>query len=253
MSDLLNGKTAVITGANRGIGNAILHRFLDEGAKVIACVRNPDSEDWRNEFVQLSENYPEKVSAVQIDLVDGDSLSAAVKAFYVDKGNVDILVNNAGIPYNAPQAMTSISKHREVFETNYFALVDLTNRVARRMIMKKSGSIINMASAAGVNTVTGGAAYGASKAAVISFTRTLAAEYGAHGIRANAIAPGMIETRMVFDTMEEDALERMRDRTAMGRFGTPDEVAGVAAFLASDLSSYVNGQVIMVDGGRLDS
>jgi 3-oxoacyl-[acyl-carrier protein] reductase len=161
-----------------------------------------------------------------------------------------VLVNNAGVAHGGLFQMTSMDTIRQVFEVNFFSVLQLTQSVVRLMQKKKSGSIINMASVAGIDLQSGNIAYGVSKAALIAATKTLAAELGSSGIRVNAIAPGLTDTDMA-DSMEKEARQNMIAKTSLKRLALPTEIANVAVFLASDMSSFITGSVLCADGGSI--
>ena len=162
---------------------------------------------------------------------------------------IDVLVNTAGIAHGGFFQMTPISKIKEVFDINLFAQMEIIQLIMKVMMKNQKGSIINLASVLGIDITAGSCAYGVSKAALIAFTKTLAAEYAKYNIRINAVAPGLIDTDMA-KLMEEGAKERLLGQSAMHRLGKPDEVADLVLYLASDRSSFINGQIIRVDGGK---
>lgn len=245
---MLRGKNAIITGARRGIGKSMATAFAQNGANIWACLRCPDEafEAWS---MQLAAENDVWIQPVYFDLAKPEEISKAVKSIMVDKQPVDILVNNAAMVADSTSfVMTSMAKIKEVFEVNFFAQMQLTQLVARLMMRKNKGSIINIASIAGIDGNPAQLEYVACKAAMIGATKKLAFELGNNNLRVNAIAPGVIDTEMgheVEDTLMAETLEK----TVMKRLGTPEEVAGAALFLASDLSSYITGQILRVDGG----
>jgi 3-oxoacyl-[acyl-carrier protein] reductase len=244
---MLNGKNAIISGSNRGIGRAILHLFAQNGANIWACARTKN-EEFEAFCDSLSQHNGISVKPVYFDLCNEEQLKTAVKEIISEKRAIDILVNNAGIAHGALLQMTAIGDIRNVFESNYFGTIMLTQRIARVMAKRNSGNIINIASNAGIDGSPGTIAYGASKAALILATKTMSNELIPSGIRVNAVAPGVIETDMGRQ-MEQKALASFVENTPMKRIGTPEEVAQVVLFLASDMSSYITGQTIRVDGG----
>lgn len=243
----LSGKTAMITGCNRGIGKAIAEKFASEGANLICAIRkeNPefkaDTETWATK-------YGVTIDFIYFDLTDEEGIKAAFKELNKEKRTIDILVNNAGIPAGGFLLMTSLAKIKEVMQVNFFSQVLITQQVAKMMMKQKHGAIVNMSSVTALDNQGGWTAYGSSKAAMVSFTRTIARELAPFGIRANAVAPGLIDTQMGSE-MDEKYQADMLSRADLGRKGTPEEVANVVAFLASDDASYISGQVIRIDGG----
>ena len=246
-SDLLKSKVALITGCNRGIGKAITETFAQNGADIWACARKETIEF--NIFLnEIRAKYAVKINALYFDLADEIAVKEAMSQLLTQKERVDVLVNNAGVAHGSFFQMTSIHKIKEVFEINFFSQLLITQYVAKLMMKQKSGSIINLASIAGIDGDAGYAAYGSSKAALLFATKTLSKEYAAFNIRVNAIAPGLTETDMA-GLMEEKAKAQMIQASAMNRMATPQEIANTALFLASDLSEFVTGQTIRVDGG----
>ncbi|MFZ4522712.1 MAG: SDR family NAD(P)-dependent oxidoreductase [Bacteroidales bacterium] len=247
--NLLSGKTAVITGCNRGIGKAVLEAFSANGANIFACVRKENIEFSR--FIeQLSEKNSVNIFPVYFDAGNVDEIKSGVKEIMASNRPVDILVNNAGIGYSALFQMSGLDKLKEVFDVNFIAPFVLTQYMVKSMVRQKSGSIINIASIAGIEGACGRSVYGSSKAALMCMTRVVAAELGGMGIRANSIAPGLTDTEML-SGMPKEAIAEILDKLSIKRIGKPSEVADIAVFLASDLSSFVTGQVIRVDGGAI--
>ena len=242
---LLLDKFAIVTGCNRGIGYAISKNFLLQGAHVIGCSQQI-SERLKTEMSSFGKNFYN----VQLDLKDEGSVKEAFKEIKDITKEVDILVNNAGIAHGGIFQMTSINDMRRIFEVNVFGTVAVTQSIARLMIRKKYGSIINISSTAAHLPDRGTMTYGASKAALSRITQSLSQELGVYGIRANAIAPGITETDMA-KQMDEQAKERLIQASALKKIAQPDDIANVALFLASDLSSHMTGQVLTVDGGIL--
>jgi 3-oxoacyl-[acyl-carrier protein] reductase len=244
---LLQHKTAVISGCNRGIGRAVLRVFAENGADIFACVRK-ESEEFSEVVRRLVETTGVSITPVYFDLEDGERIKAAVQTIIGSKKRIDVLVNNAGVASGALFQMTSLKELRRVFEVNFFAQIALTQGIVRYMSRFKAGSIVNIASTAGLTGEAGTTAYGSSKAALLLATRTMATELGYLSIRVNAIAPSITRTDM-FDQMEEKARNQLIAASALKRPAEPLEIANVALFLASDLSSFVTGQVLRVDGG----
>jgi len=244
---LLKNKNAVITGCNRGIGRSILEEFAINGANIFACVRGENNEFSR--FIEdLSEKCSVKIYPIYFDASNIDEIKTAIKQIQSTKIPIDILVNNAGITYNALFQMSTLDKLKEVFDVNFVSQFVFTQYISKLMVRNKSGSIINISSTAGIDGNSGRSVYGASKAAVICMTKAIAAELGEYGIRANSIAPGMTDTDML-SSMKGDLILKSLKTNDIKRVGKPSEIADTAVFLASDLASYITGQVIRVDGG----
>ena len=247
-SDLLKGKTALITGCNRGIGHVTAELFAQNGANLILCTRK-ENEDFSSFVKQLSKECSISVEHLYFDMTDEDSIKGALQTL-VKKGkkDIDILVNNAGVAIGGLLTMTSMLKLKEVFQINFFSQVLITQFVAKLMMRQEKGSIINMGSVAGLDNFAGYTTYGTSKAAMMQFTKTIARELAPYNIRVNSIAPGLTDTDMA-NKMEEKACREMVARTDMNRLGRPEEIANMILFLASDQSSFITGQIYRVDGG----
>jgi len=241
---LLEGRTALVTGASRGIGAAIAAAFAREGARLVLGGRSTQVEAVADGIRKQGGS----AVAVRGDLRDEASAKALVGACRKELGGLDVLVNNAGLMVAARLGMASAESIREHFDVNVYATIALTQYAIRLMDAKRSPSIVNMASIAGTQGMADLAVYSASKGAVVAFTLASAKELAPKGIRVNAIAPGFIDTDLVRGITPAERQRRI-DGIAMGRAGTAEEVAGAALFLASDLSRYVTGQVLGVDGG----
>ena len=247
--NLLKDKIAVVTGANRGIGRAIVEAFVDQGARVVACVRQPDSAglDW---IAALNQPSPDRVLVLPLDLADEISVKALPQAILRAVPGVDILVNNAGVASGGLFQMATAAELRRVFEINYFAQIALTQSLSRLMARRKAGAIINITSSAADIADPGTLVYGSSKAAFARASESMATELGSLGIRVNSISPGLTRTDM-YEQMDPQARERLVARAALKRPAEPADIANVAVFLASDLSAFVTGQCIRVDGGMV--
>lgn len=239
----------LITGARGGIGKALVEAFAEAGYSIIACTRKPDTAFDRY-LVEIESKYNCKVYQAHFDTTDTTSMKQEVKRIFAVVERIDVLVNNAGVAHGGMFSMTKIQTIRDVFEVNLFSYMELTQLLLRGMLRKKSGCIINMASVAGLDLKAGNSAYGTSKACIIAWTKTLAAEMGQFGIRVNAIAPGLTDTNMA-KQMEEKAGVSMLRESAMRRLAMPSEIADVAVYLASDKAAFINGQTIRVDGGTV--
>ena len=244
---LLTGKTSIITGCAKGMGKSMLELFTANGSNVFACVRQK-TEEFDSFCKEISKSNNVQVYPIYFDLSDREAMKMIIKEIMGMKINIDVLVNNAGITYNALFQMSTVEKIHEVFDINFFAPFCFTQYIVKMMIKNKNGSIVNIASSAGIDGNSGRSVYGASKAALICATKAISAELGEFGIRANAIAPGITRTDML-SSMTEDVIQETVMSTSMKRAGEPIDIAHAALFLASDLSSYITGQVLRVDGG----
>ena len=243
---LLEGKVALITGATRGIGKAIALKFASEGADVaFSDLKHDENMDATVEEIAALGVKAKAYASNAASLNDSEKL---IEDILKDFGRIDILVNNAGITRDNLMLRMTEQDWDAVITVNLKSAFNLTKAVQRSMIKQRGGSIINMSSVVGVNGNAGQANYSASKAGLIGFTKSIAQELGSRGIRCNAIAPGFIETEMTHK-LPDDVREAWIKTIPLKRSGKPEDVADVATFLASDLSSYVSGQVINVCGG----
>jgi len=244
---LLKDKVVVVTGSNRGIGKSILELFHAEGASIFACART-QTENFEADLKKIASQGKGFIKPIYFDFSEPGQIKNAIQKIIADSKVIDVLVNNAGIASGSLFQMTPVSKVKEIFEINFFAQLQFSQSIARLMTRAKSGSIINMASVSGLLGDSGTLSYGSSKAALIYATKTMARELGEFNVRVNAIAPSVTKTDM-FNQMESGARDKMIMSTALRRPAEVIEVANVALFLASDLSSYVTGQTLRVDGG----
>lgn len=244
---LLAGKNVIITGSNRGIGRAMLEEFAINGANIWAHARN-ETPDFLQDINILADRCAVTIRPLCFDVTDYEAMKTAVKNIMSSKTPIDALINNAGITYNALFQMSTIDQLRHQLEVNFISVFLFTQYISKLMTRQKSGSIVNIASTAAFDGNPGKSVYGASKAALIAMTQSIAAELGDCGVRANCIAPGITETEMLA-TMPEAVVAEAKANADLRRGGEPSEIARSAVFLASDLSTYITGQTIRVDGG----
>ena len=244
---MLTGKNAIITGSNRGIGKACVRVFAEMGANIWACARTK-TEEFEADMQMLSTKFSVSIMPIYFDLNDNDHMMDAVKMIVRDKKRIDILVNNAGIADYTGFSRIRFSELKKVFLNNYIAPLNFTQLLARRMGRESSASIVFLSSIAGLEPGQGTLAYGGSKAAVSHAVKVLSRELAPQNIRVNAIAPGMVETDMR-NIADSEMWAGLVSRTCLKRAALPEEIARVVAFLGSDMSSYITGQTIRVDGG----
>lgn len=245
--DLLKDKVAIVTGGSRGIGEAITRKFVANGADVAFTYLS--SEDKANALADELSASGRKVKAYKSNAASYEDSESLIDQVMKEFGKIDICVNNAGISRDNLLLRVAEEQWNEVIQTNLGSVYNMTKQIIRPMIKARSGSIINISSIIGVRGNAGQSSYAASKAGIIGFTKSIAAELGGRNIRSNAIAPGFIETDMTHYLGEGDNAKTYLSKIPLARFGTAEEVANVALFLASDLSSYITGQVICTCGG----
>ena len=244
---MLEGKFVVVTGANRGIGEAIARLFAKNNANLFLVAREISNVE--SIATELADNFKIKAIPLECDLSDEQSLKSFFRTLRNERKNIDILINNAGVMDQNLLGMISHDSMRNIFEVNTLSVISLMQYAARAM-GENGGSIVNISSIIGTHGNRGQVVYSASKAAVIGATKSAAKELANRNIRVNVIAPGFIETDLVRNLPEKFFKERLNS-IAMERIGGPEEVANCALFLASELSSYVTGQVLGVDGGMV--
>jgi 3-oxoacyl-[acyl-carrier protein] reductase len=233
----LDGKTALVTGASRGIGRAIASELARAGASVVVGYRSG-----KDEAEALAAELGGR--AVQADVANGEEAARLVE----EAGDLDILVNNAGLTRDGLLARMPDDDWRTVIETNLSSVFYTCRAVTRPMMKKRAGSIVNVSSIVGVHGNWGQTNYAASKAGIIGFTKSLARELGSRGVRANVVAPGYVKTQLT-DVLPEEATQAMLQNTPLGRLGEPQDIAGAVRFLCSDEASFITGEVLLVDGG----
>jgi 3-oxoacyl-[acyl-carrier protein] reductase len=233
----LDGKTALVTGASRGIGRAIAAELAAAGATVVVGYRSGQEE---------AEALAAEIGsrAIQADVSSPDDARRLVE----EAGDLDILVNNAGLTRDGLLARMSDEDWRTVIDTNLSSVFYTCRAVTRPMMKKRAGSIVNISSVVGVHGNWGQTNYGASKAGIIGFTKSLARELGSRNVRANVVAPGYVKTQLT-DVLPEDATAAILQNTPLGRLGEPEDVAGAVRFLCSEAASFITGEVLLVDGG----
>jgi 3-oxoacyl-[acyl-carrier protein] reductase len=233
----LQGKVALVTGGSRGIGRAIVLELASAGAEVVVGYRSGAEE---------ADAVAKEAGgrAVQADVSNPEEAKRLVE----EAGDLDILVNNAGLTRDGLLARMPDEDWRDVIETNLSSVFYTCRAVTRGMMKKRAGSIVNVSSIVGVHGNWGQTNYGASKAGIIGFTKSLARELGSRGVRANVVAPGYVNTRLT-DVLPEEAQQAMLANTPLGRLGEPEDVAGAVRFLCSDEAAFITGEVLLVDGG----
>ena len=238
MSTLLENKVCIITGAAQGIGRQIAEQFAADGAIVYACDRQEFTTD------------NAKIHPIVIDITDTARVKTNLMQIFKAEGHIDCLVNNVGIVYNRKIGMITREETERMFLVNVIAVLELIQLCSRLMARNRGGSIVNIASVTAVLGSPGQVAYSATKGAIISMTKSAAKELAPQGIRVNAVAPGIVQTERFAELYESDGskIDERIQRIALGRLGTPEDIAHACAFLASNNASYVSGQILGVDG-----
>ncbi len=245
---LLEGKTALITGASKGIGKSIAEQYAEQGANVAFTYLSSVEKGEALEKELASKGI--KAKGYRSDASDYEAAQELINNVVADFGSLDILINNAGITKDNLLMRMGEADWDAIMNINLKSCFNTVKAACRTMMKQRSGSIINMSSVVGVKGNAGQANYAASKAGIIGFTKSVALELGSRGIRCNAIAPGFIETEMT-DALDEKTVQSWRDAIPLKRGGAPEDVANACIFLGSDMSSYITGQTIQVDGGML--
>jgi len=244
---IMEGKKVLVTGAARGIGQAIAVRFAEQGAELALCDLQAD---WLENTVAKVEEQGRTARCYSVDVSDFAAVQAAVKQIGKDLGGVDVLVNNAGITKDGFMMRMSEADWDAVLDVNLKGAFAFTKNVSRLMMKQRSGAIVNIASIIGLIGNAGQCNYAASKGGVIAMTKSVAKEMASRNIRANAVAPGFIETAMT-DALPEENRKQMMELIPLSRLGQPDDVADAVLFLASDQAAYITGQVLNVCGGMV--
>jgi 3-oxoacyl-[acyl-carrier protein] reductase len=246
---LLENKTAIVTGAARGIGEAIALKFAEHGCNVAITYVSDGSTEKANALIAKLEALGVKAKAYKTNAADFAASEAFVNEVITDFGQIDICVNNAGISKDNLLLRMTPEQWDEVMQTNLKSVFNLTKQVIKPMMKAKAGSIINMSSIIGITGNAGQSSYAASKAGIIGFTKSIAKEIGSRNIRCNAIAPGFVETDMTSYLQQGDAADKYKASIPLGKFATGEDIANATLFLASDMGSYVTGQTLSVCGG----
>ena len=246
--NLLEKKVCIITGAAQGIGRAIAEQFAADGAIVYACdMKEGTMDEWA---VACAEKYQTKIIPLYFDVTDAVAVKTAFMSTFKSEGRIDVLVNNAGVVFNKKIGMIVRPETELMFRVNVIAVIEMVQLVSRLMARCGGGSIVNIASVTAVLGSPGQSAYSATKGAIISFTKSAAKELAPLGIRVNAVAPGIVKTERFTELYEQsgEKIDARIQRIALGRLGTPEDVANTCSFFASDRASYISGQILGVDG-----
>ena len=244
---ILDGKTAIVTGAARGIGQAIATELAGNGANLVLCDLQAD---WLSETAELAEGLGVQVKCISVDVSNADDVTKAVAEATETFGGIDILINNAGITKDTLLMRMSEEDWDAVLSVNLKGTFLFSKAIARPMMKNKGGAIVNIASIIGLIGNAGQCNYAASKAGVIALTKSTAKELAARNIRVNAVAPGFIESKMT-EVLSEDVKQKMLDQIPLKRFGKPGDVARAVLFLVTEASAYMTGQVLTVSGGMV--
>jgi 3-oxoacyl-[acyl-carrier protein] reductase len=245
---LLENKVALVTGASRGIGKGIAIKFAEQGANVAFTYLSSDEK--ARELEKELSAFGIKAKGYKSDASDFKAADNLINSIVTEFGTIDVVVNNAGITKDGLLVRMTEENFDEVIKVNLKSIFNITKAVQRPMLKARKGSIINMSSVVGVKGNAGQSNYAASKAGIIGFSKSVALELGSRNIRCNSIAPGFIETEMT-GALDEKTIQSWRDGIPLKRGGTTEDVANLALFLASDMSSYITGQTISVCGGML--
>ncbi len=249
-SKLIKKKNVIITGCNKGIGKATLEDFAKCGANIFACVRS-NTQNFKKFVSQLKKKYKTKIYIIQLDLSNKSSILQCANEINKITRNIDIMVNNAGMLFNSLFLMTSEKQLKEIFQVNYFSQIYFTQVISKGMIKNKSGNIIFVSSTSGINGDYGRFAYSSTKAAIINTVKTLSKELSTFKIRDNSISPGLTDTDLMKQNTKENIIQEEISKISLKRVASVKEISKTILFLASEDSSYINGQNVIVDGGYL--
>ena len=245
---MLKNKNIILTGSSSGIGLAILEALAKNGANIFACARK-ESKKFNQKIDEFSDKYQIEIIPIYFDFQNEKEIKNAIKNIRNYKKQIDGLVNNAGFIHTSLFAMTPIKFFKDVFEVNYFSQMLFLQYIVKFMIKDKSGSIVNISSSAAIFANKGLSAYASAKSALITSTQVLAKEVGEYNIRVNSIAPGFTDTKLMHSSISQEEIKEELKKISLKRIANPFEIANVALFLLSNMSSYVTGEVIRVDGG----
>lgn len=249
MTEVVKGKNVIITGANRGIGFALLEKYAMNGCNVWACIRK-ENQEFEQKAKEMESKFGVWIKIICFDLMNEEEIKSGMQEIVKEKEPIDILINNAGINSFSLFQMTRLCDAKDIFQVDYFAPYQIMQFVLRKMTKQKQGCIINMASIAALDSHAGDSIYGAAKAALITTSKGIAAEVGGLGdIRINSVAPGPTETDMIKINLEKIG-GKIVSNSAKERLATTKEIADVVFFLTTDEARFINGEVIRVDGGK---
>jgi len=245
---LLKDHTSVITGCNKGIGKEILKKFSESGSNIFACVRTIDDE-FKSTINDLKSEYNNEIIPLELDLSNKQSVINTAQDIISHKTKINNLINNAGSISTSLFQMTTAQNYKELFEINFFSQILFTQYLIKQMIKNKNGNVLFISSSASLDGNEGRSVYVSTKSAINGQMKVLSREYGRFGIKVNSIAPGLTNTDMMKNNTPQNLIEEFKKNVSLKRIAEPSEIANVALFLCSSLSSYITGQIIRVDGG----